>query len=125
MYSMKFVVSKDDALEVARDALIKSCDSPYKYWIYVNRKTKIVSISRESGTELPRVEVPSWTLRSSYDIPKGVLRVIGLSSVVYDQTKRRHILKRTAILSELNGRMAPVADKLSIWIFIALYGNVY
>lgn len=125
MYQVAFVTNRDEARIVVDSAFARSCDSPYSYWIIVNRKEKLVVVSRRVNTNLPKMEVPSWSLRGRYEEPRTGIRMLGLGPFfVFDPLSRTHVLKYKAILAELSVRMLPGRDKLLSWVWKTLYENI-
>lgn len=120
-----FIIGKDDARDIVRSALAKSCDSPYEYYITVDRRQKFVVISRENGSGLPEKVVPSWSLKARYSEPGMIIRVLGLSPFfVYNFEQQKLVLRRQAISMEMDEKMSEVIKLLISWIMDMLYGNI-
>ncbi len=124
MYQVAFITNRDHLRIVVESALTKSCDSPYVYWIIVNQREKLVVVSREVDIDLPKMEVPSWSLRSRYEGPRTAIRMLGLAPFfLFDPVSHTHVLKYKAILLELRRRMFPDRDRLVSWAWETLYGK--
>ncbi|MEM3192135.1 MAG: hypothetical protein QW292_08615 [Candidatus Parvarchaeota archaeon] len=118
------MTDREKAVRVADAALFRSCDSPYRYQIIINRKEKLAVISREMYTDLIKIEVPSWSLRPRYQKARGLVRFFGLSPFfVFDVERRKHELRYVAIRSEIERKMVDVKNKLVESIMDTLYRN--
>jgi|ACXJ01.1.fsa_nt_gi hypothetical protein len=125
MYQVAFITNRDEAQTVVDSAFARSCDSPYSYWIIVNRKEKLVVVSRRVDTDLPKMEVPSWSLRGRYERPRIGIRMLGLGPFfVFDTISHTHVLRYKAISTEVSARMLPSRDKLLNWVWKTLYENI-
>lgn len=126
MYHVIAVNDRQDALRVARVGLLKSCDSPYEFFLSVDRDRKLVVVSRDNGDEgVIRKAVPFWSLRYRYSEVGGLLRILKLSDLfVRDNRTRRLLVRRDVVSAEIDERMSRVRDELASWVYNSVCRNV-
>lgn len=124
MYQLSFVTDRSQLISIVEDALVRSCDSPYVFWVMVDPREKVVVVSRDMDPRLPRMEVPSWSMRPRYQHPKKWMRFFGLwPFFLFDTVRDAHVVKYRATLAEISKRMMPEVDKIVKWAWEILYGK--